>query len=189
MSSTEPLALGFDLETTGLTLHPHASLAKQPRIIEFGGALLSLRTGEVVEELSLLMYPGEPVSAEITSITGITNDMLRDQPAFPQALGRLREFFCRAEAMFAHNLPFDRDVLRYEVERYSVLAAGHDFPWPAREFCTMNFYTPQWGRPPRLVEIYAAIVGKEYPQTHRALDDVRAMIEVVQKDGLWEVML
>lgn len=186
MNATDPCLLAFDTETTGLTLHPNAARHKQPRIIEFGAMIVSLRSGEVLAEVSELINPGEPVSEEITKITGITNEQLKGKPTFRAVLPRLREAFARCTAMVAHNLPFDRDIMRYELLRHDIDPTT--WPWPRGEYCTMNLYTPDWGRPPRLVEIYQRTMGKEYPQTHRALDDVRAMVEVIQADRLWEVM-
>lgn len=181
--------LAFDTETTGLTLHPDADARKQPKVIEFGAMIVSLQSGQVLREISLLINPGEDITPEITKITGITNEQLATAPSFRDVVGQIREAFAQCVAMVAHNLPFDRDIIRYEVDRWSLASrAADDWPWPAGAFCTMNLYTPLWGRPPRLIEIYQAVMGKEYPQTHRALDDVRAMVEVIQKDKLWEVM-
>lgn len=186
--SADPLLLAFDTETTGLTLHPQAAIEKQPKLIEFGGMLLSLRTGEVVDQLSTLVYPGEQISEEINKITEITNAQLGEALSFAELLPRIREFFAQAVSIVAHNFPFDRDIMLYELQRHRTMPLAQDFPWPGAAFCTMNMYTPQWGRPPRLIEIYKTVMGKDYPQTHRALDDVRAMVEVIQKDRLWEVM-
>lgn len=182
-----PELLVWDTETTGLTLHPDAPLAKQPRIIEFGAIVLSLKDGSVVEEHSLLINPQEPISEEITKITNITDAMVADQPTFQQRLPQLRHLFARATSHVCHNTPFDRAVLSAELARYPHLEGTADWPWP-KEFCTMNLYTPHWGRPPRLIEVYAAIMGKPYEQTHRGLDDVKAMVEIIQKERLWEIM-
>lgn len=176
--------LVWDTETTGLTLHPAAALAKQPRIIEFGAVLLCGVTGAVLGEFSQLIHPGEPVSAEITKITGITNDALAGQPTLAAYLPELRRAFGGARAMVAHNLEFDRNVLGYELQRLGV----DDFPWPSGAHCTMALYTPDWGRNPKLSELYLALLGRPLAQTHRALDDVKAMVEFIQAEQLWELM-
>lgn len=169
------LILVFDTETTGLPLHPDAPLEKQPKIIELGAALLD-RSGAVVDTFQQLLNPGEPITDEITKITGITNDQLTGQPTFAAVLPRLREFFGRAFAVFAHNLPFDRTMLRLDLRR----AGCEDFPWPAAEYCTVGLHRNIWGRNPKLVELYEHAMGRPLPQTHRALDDVMALVEVVQ---------
>lgn len=164
----------FDTETTGLTLHPDAPINKQPKIIELGAALLD-SDGRVVETLSQLVHPGEEVTAEITKITGITNEMLVGQPTFAEALPALRAFFGKAFAVFAHNLPFDKSLMMFDLQRVGC----EDFPWPQQEYCTVGLHKEQWGRNPRLIELYEATLGRALPQTHRALDDVLALVEVV----------
>lgn len=175
--------LVFDTETTGLTLHPDAPLSKQPKIIELGAALLD-RHGSIVDTYNQLIHPQESLSAEITRITGITDEQLVGAPMFAEALPGLRSFFARAHSVFAHNLPFDRAMLRNEALRCD---AWETFPWPRQEFCTVGLHRDAWGRNPKLTELYAETLGKPLPQTHRALDDVLALVEVVLALGLHEM--
>lgn len=171
----------FDWETTGLTNHPSAST--QPKPIEFGGVLLDA-SGVEVESLGALVHPGEPITEEITKITGITNQMLDGQPTFAEFLPQLRAFFSKAEVMIAHNLPFDRQILLSALERNGVA----DFPWPKRSFCTVQLYAEEFGYGPRLIQLYEAKLGKPLAQTHRATDDCRALAEVFVSERLWEVL-
>jgi DNA polymerase III epsilon subunit-like protein len=182
--NAEPLIVVFDTETTGLTLHPDAPLAKQPKIIELGAALVD-RRGQVVETLSQLVHPGEEVSAEITKITGITNADLVGAPRFGACLPQLRHIFGQARAVFAHNLPFDKALLHYDLARCGAV----EFPWPAAQFCTVGLHRGAWGRNPKLIELYEHTLGRPLPQTHRALDDVLALVEVVVALGLHELAL
>jgi DNA polymerase-3 subunit epsilon len=172
----------YDTETTGLTLHPDAPLNKQPRMIEFGAALLNAR-GEIEATESIIIDPREPLSPEITKITGLTDDDLRGQPTFPEALPRIRSIFARASTVMAHNLPFDKAILWGELARTEF----RDFPWPEQELCTVGLYREAWGRNPKLTELYASVKGQPLAQTHRALDDVLALVEVIQAEGLHEL--
>lgn len=174
----------IDWETTGLTLHPDAVLSKQPRAVEFGGIVLSSETGEVVRELSQLIHPGMDVSAEITKITGITNEALVGQPSFEQFLPTLREFFAGCTGLMAHNLPFDKSILTFELKRLGV----EDFPWPERELCTVGVYKDLWGKRPRLQDLYPEVTGKPFEQKHRALDDTAHLVEIIQKDEIWRLI-
>lgn len=179
--------LVYDTETTGLTLHPDAAPEKQPRMIEFGGILLDTTTGDEVEELGMLVHPGELITAEITKITGITNDALVGAPRFRAVLPQLRDFFAKADTVVAHNLPFDRAIVRGELRRLD-LDFGEAFPWPRRELCTVGVYKESWGRNPKMTELYEKVLGRPLMQTHRAVDDVRALVEIIRAERLWELL-
>ena len=182
----KPLALLiFDTETTGLTLHPDAPLVLQPKMIEFGAVWLDAKTGNVTREFSHLINPREPITAEITKITGITDEAVAGAPTFDDLLPVLREAFGGSLSMCAHNLPFDRAVVRGELTRRGI----EDFPWPARELCTVGLYREQWGFMPKLTKLYELVMGRPLVQKHRALDDVLAMVEIIQREKLWELML
>lgn len=174
----------LDWETTGLTLHPDAALGKQPLPIEFGGVKMDPSTGEIVDELSQLINPGCEISAEITKITGITNEQLVGQPTFEEFLPTLRAFFTGSTCVVAHNLPFDKAITMHALARLRVT----DFPWPEKELCTVGVYKETWGRNPRLLELYADVMGRPLAQTHRALDDVKALAEIFQKEELWQLI-
>jgi DNA polymerase III subunit epsilon len=174
------LLLVFDTETTGLPLHPNAPLIKQPKIIEFGGILLL--NGEEVEEISFLVDPQESLSEEIIKITGITDDDLRGQLPFSARVEELKKLFERCAGCAAHNLPFDKTMMVNDLRR---CGQETNFPWPGREMCTVGIYKEQWGRNPKLTELYANIMGKPLAQTHRALGDVRALVEIIQEEELW----
>lgn len=175
----------FDTETTGLPLHAKAPLSKQPRIIELGAVLLSRETGEIVSEYNQLINPGMEVSAEITKITGITNDQLVGQPTFHDVFPFLFSFFKDADTVFCHNTTFDKRLLLMEVMRCGPLVPA--FPWPEREFCTVELYQKQWGRRPKLLELYEKVLGKPLNQTHRAVEDCRALVEIIQAEELYKL--
>ncbi len=175
----------YDTETTGLVKHPAAPLAKQPRMIEFGAAALSLKDGKVMKTLKTFVHPGEDVTDEITKITSITNDDLKDAPDFNRAWClNIFPFLKQSTLLLAHNEPFDHAIIDYELKRDGTLKA---FKWP-QTFCTISLYRERWGRDMKLTELYASIMGKELDQKHRALSDVEALVEIVQKEKLWEAL-
>jgi len=176
------MMLVFDLETTGLPYHPLAKLKDQPRIIEYGGVLLN-RRGEVTMEDSILINPEISLPLEIVKITGLTDTDLAEALLFEAALPRIKTQFKDANVMVSHNLPFDKGILKYGLARCNI----SDFPWPQRELCTVQQYAPLWGRNPRLVELYEQVIGKPLKQTHRALDDVRALVEIIIKEQLFKI--
>jgi len=170
----------FDTETTGLTLHPDAPLSKQPKIIEFGAVILE--QGEIVETASILINPQESLTPEITKITGLTDEDLKNEKPFADNYQYLCELFGSCGHVMAHNLPFDRAMILNEVAR---IPSAIGFPWPERETCTVGLYKEQWGYNPNLRKLYEDVMGKPLAQTHRALDDVKALVEIIQEEELW----
>lgn len=166
-----------DFETTGLTKPSVSGLDKQPHIIEVGIAVYE--EGVLVHEYSRLVKPPFPISEEITKITGITNEMLEGQPPFSEIIGDIADAFDGCDAFVAHNAPFDRACLEYEIQRL-----GCFFAWPPLTICSAQEFTHEFGFRPKLVQLYALKMGKPLEQTHRALDDVKAMAEVLLKEGL-----
>lgn len=173
----------FDTETTGLPFHAEAKDDVQPRIIEFGGVLWDVRRDEIIDELELLVNPGQPLEAIITKITGLTDDDLKDAPRFPDVEPRLRSFFARAEGVVAHNLPFDRTLMFMELLRMGIPPSA--WVWPKRELCTVQEHAEAWGRRPKLLELYEHYTGNPLAQKHRALDDVKALLDVVRASGVF----
>ena len=178
------MILAFDTETTGLTLHPDAPANLQPKIIEFGAALLDPSTGAVVDTLNILIDPGEQLDAIITKITGISNEDLAGGPDFAKAAPSMRAFFDRATVVVAHNLAFDRARWFNEWGR----CCTGEVPWPAAECCTIGLFRSEWGRDMKLLELHEDVLGVPLEQTHRALDDVMALVRILQADGNYKLL-
>ena len=124
----------FDLETTGLPKAEGSDLDMQPKIIEFGAIKLTEELIEV-DRLEFFCNPKHMLDPKITKITGITDDMLKDQKPFIAHLEKLNEFFLGTKRMFAHNLGFDRKILKFELERLDKVTS---FPWPYEHTCTVE---------------------------------------------------
>jgi DNA polymerase III epsilon subunit-like protein len=177
------MILVFDTETTGLNFHPDAPLAKQPQMIEFGAMLLSRKDGSIVEEFNTLINPGVPLPAIITKITGLTDADLASAPTFQEVAIEIFGLFQKSTCMVAHNLPFDQAILRGELARMSAI----NWPWPDASLCTVGLYREVFGYNPKMTELYEQVMKKPLAQTHRALDDVRALVEIIQKDLVWKL--
>ena len=97
----------FDLETTG---------AKAPpcRITEIGA--YRVKDGAIVEEFHSLVNPEAPIPPFITSLTGISDEMVRDAPLFCDVAGRFLEFIGDS-VLVAHNAHFDMGFLNHEIGR------------------------------------------------------------------------
>lgn len=171
--------LVFDTETTGLPLPRVADLNKQPKIIEF--AVSKVVDGVFVSKHSWLIDPKEPLSAEINKITGLFDADLAGKPTFAEVLPEIIDVFQGVDELIAHNLPFDQSLLEFELRRVSCT----DFPWPKGKVCTVQEYRHRFGRYVKLTELYESIMGEPLEQTHRAMDDVDALVELLIKDGFF----
>lgn len=175
----------FDTETTGIPKHPNAKDEIQPRVIEFG-AILANENGEIIDEMSLLLKPiddkGEQLLLEdkITEITGLTDEDLAEAPLFEEKVDDLARFISRADALIAHNLPFDKTMMGLEIDRAKVI----DFPWPEIEICTVQEHADEWGYRPKLTELYEFYTGEKLAQSHRAIEDVKALAIVCGHAGV-----
>ncbi len=91
----------FDTETTGLSAAEH-------ELIEIAG--VKMCGGAIIDSFSQLIHPKQMISAKITEITGITNDMVRDEPSVAEVLPRFQAF-CKDAILVAHNAEFDLSFL------------------------------------------------------------------------------
>ena len=169
--------LVYDTETTGLLKPEVDDLSKQPKIIEF--ALCELdRSYNAVAKHSWLINPGELITEEITKITGLTNDDLKDKPSFIEVLPEIAAVFRRGDRVVAHNNPFDHGMLVNELKR---LGLDHKFPYPMEWVCTVQLAQELiYGRRAKMTELYETATGHPLAQTHRALDDVMALVEILR---------
>jgi DNA polymerase-3 subunit epsilon len=102
-----PAVAFIDLETTG-------SVPTGDRVTEIG--IVRVVDGEVADEWSTLVNPGCSIPEEIQALTGITNAMVRDAPAFADVR---REVFERLDGhlFVAHNARFDYGFMKNEFRR------------------------------------------------------------------------
>lgn len=177
-ASRKPMrTLVYDTETTGLLKPEVSDLDQQPKIIEFAVAEID-EAYNIVGEYSWLINPGEEITPTITKITGLTNDDLFDKPSFIEVLPEIEEAFMGIDRLMAHNLPFDMGMLTNELRR---LGRQYAFPYPPNQVCTVQLANEMiYGRRAKLTELYELTMGKPLAQTHRALDDVRALVEVIR---------
>ena len=99
-----------DFETTGLN-------ARRNRIIEIGA--VRIRNGQVIEEYSRFVNPGEPIPEEVSKLTGITDAMVATAGNAAEELPKLLSFIGNA-AFAAHNAKFDYSFLQNECRRLNI---------------------------------------------------------------------
>lgn len=169
----------IDNETTGLKEVSTVPSDQQPRIIEFAALQLDNKSLKEKGAFHFLIHPGKGISLsdDIVKITGITDAMLRGQPPFAGRYETIVNFFLGESMLVAHNLPFDRDVLALDLAR---IGRQYQFPWPPHHRCTAELTQDIKGKYLRQQDLYEHYMGKPANQTHRALDDVRQLAEIVR---------
>ena len=163
--------LCFDNETTGLIDNHTMKLTKQPEVIEFYGCLVDLSSGEILEEVEQLIKPSQPISAEITRITNINDEMVKDAPPFAQIQERIKTFIEGAPAVLAHNLSFDMEIVNLEFERLN-----QTIVWPGVRICTVEQTVHLKGFRLSLANLHEHLFNEAFPEAHRAKNDVVAMV-------------
>ena len=162
----------FDTETTGLLAPEANDLDAQPYITEIYCVKID-EEFNLVEEIETFIKPPIPISEEITRITGITDRDVANAPSFEQVYPRLAELFTGVTRLVGHNLPFDRGMLRVELQR---LEREFQFPWPYDQVCTVEASMPIEQRRLPLSKLHELAVGKPHAGAHRAKMDVFALV-------------
>ncbi len=96
-----------DVEATGAKLPPN-------RIIELGA--YRIRGREIVDKFLTLVNPEIPIPRFVMTLTGISNDMVKNAPLFADVAPQWLEFVEDA-VLIAHNAPFDTNFLNHEIAR------------------------------------------------------------------------
>lgn len=174
----------FDTETTGLLKAPNAPLRVQPKIIELSAISFSSEDPDIIiEELDLLIDPGEPLTDEIVGITGITQEMVNGKGSFAAHLSRIQNFWLGSKASIAHNITFDIDMLDLELRR---LGATKKFPWSPRQIDTVEETVQFQSKRLKLSDLHAFLFGESFADAHRAMNDVKAthrcLVELVRRN-------
>ncbi len=154
----------FDFETTGLD-------PQKDRIIEIGGLLVE--KGIAVDEFSSLIKPDIPLPETSTKITGITEDMLKDQPSIEEKLPEFLNFI-EGSILVAHNAEFDMGFLRNTCHRL-----GYQIQWPC--FCTLKLarnLLPDLES--KNLDTLAAHYGLTFESRHRSIGDCKVTSSVLQ---------
>lgn len=94
--------IAFDLETTGLN-------PQENEIIEIGA--LKVRNGKVTERFMEFIRPSAPLSSAITSLTGITDEMVADARPRCSVIADFLDF-CEEDILIGHNVIFDYSFMK-----------------------------------------------------------------------------
>ena len=153
----------FDIETTGLS--PNTE-----NITEIGAILV--KGEEVLDEFHTFADPEKPIPANITELTGITDDMVKGAPSQAQAIEAFKKFVGN-RIVIAHNAAsFDVNFIKVVGER-----TGIDFDCEYIDTLPLakNLLTD-------LKKHKLDIIAEHYNlgnfNHHRATDDARMLYEI-----------
>ena len=158
-------AVFVDLETTGAT-------ATHDRITEIG--IIEVNRGRLISEWSTLVNPGMNIPPMIQSLTGITNAMVADAPAFEDIQQDVLERLA-GKLFIAHNARFDYGFLKNEFRRCGVT-------FNARVLCTVKLSRKLYPEHARHnLDVLLERHQLDCEARHRALGDARVLWLLAQK--------
>lgn len=156
----------FDIETTGLS--------KEKEMITEIGAV-KVADGKIIDRFSTFVNPQRPISAEITKLTGITDDMVKDAPTIENVLPEFLKF-CEDTVLVAHNASFDTGFIRIAAERAGLGELHHTI---VDTLELARALLPELNK--HKLDIVCEHLGVTFNGHHRAVNDAEATAEVFIK--------
>ena len=120
----------FDVETTGLIPkcnksnkeNPFVELTLCPHILQLSWVIYDVENKCIIQTYNTYIRPttGTVISEFITNLTGITQDMC-EKKGIPiiDALEHMYRAYINCNCIIAHNLEFDRSMIRIELLRHA----------------------------------------------------------------------
>ena len=166
LNSTRPLIV-FDLETTGLDL-------VRDRIIQI--SYIKVLPGGKEQRENLLINPCKPIPQEVTELTGISNDDVKDAPSFKDVAQQLSEKMKDCDFAGYNSNHFDIPMLAEEF-----LRAGIDFDFSKCRLIDAQTIFHKMERR-NLAAAYKFYCGRKMEEdftAHRADEDTEATYRVL----------
>lgn len=154
----------LDFETNGMT--------PRDRAIEVG--VICVDGDRLGESFETLLDPGTPVSPFVERLTGISSRDLVGRPSFAEVWPGL-EALLAGRVLVAHNLPFDRRILRREVA-----LLGGDPLTGIHGLCTVRLSRRLFpSEESHCLDAVAERFGLGFGARHRALGDAEVTAKVL----------
>ena len=164
MKLQRPLVI-LDLETTGTWI-------EKDRIIEI--AMIRCNPDNTIKEYDQRVNPEMIIPQEVTQLTGITNDAVKQCPRFKDIAREVLEFIGDSDLGGFNVERFDLPLLERELTDI-----GINFKWRERKiYDAQKVYHLNEKRD--LTAAYFFYCGKELEDAHSALSDTRATLKVLE---------
>ncbi|WP_308261384.1 exonuclease domain-containing protein [Prevotella sp.] len=166
LNITRPIIV-FDLETTGLDL-------VRDRIIQI--SYIKVLPGSKEQRENLLINPCKPIPQEVTELTGISNDDVKDAPSFKDVAQQLSEKMKDCDFAGYNSNHFDIPMLAEEF-----LRAGIDFDFSKCRLIDAQTIFHKMERR-NLAAAYKFYCGRKMEEdftAHRADEDTEATYRVL----------
>lgn len=165
---SDPNTVILDVETTGIP-------SKDPNTEIVQLSIINVAARPV---LTMMLKPAQPMSAEVQSIHGITNEMVQDKPFFLQ-VAKIISKYLEGKHIIAYNADFDISLLLSLYDRYK-----EPRPVFAGASCAMDQYSAWVGEPSK--KNPGEFKWQKLPNlsgmpSHDALADCLSTLKVMQK--------
>lgn len=156
----------IDTETTGL--------GHDAKIVDL--AIADMQGNKLFESL---INPGEHIPEGATQVHGITDDMVKDAPAFEDVAMKIMEILYEHQPVLAYNAAYDMPIMDEHFRKagpvLESLADGIETD------CAMKTYASFRMRKPMKLSICAEECGISSAGAHRAMADVLMTVKLINK--------
>ena len=152
----------LDIETTGLSF-------RTEKITEFGA--IKIKNGEIIDTFECFVNPEKPIPQNVVEITHITDDMVSGAETIDKVLPKFLEFIGDS-VLVAHNANFDIGFIKYNAE---MLGLKLDNTYIDTLALAKELF-PDYKK--YKLGIIAENLGIKVDVAHRALDDVKTLVQV-----------
>ena len=155
----------IDIETTG-------GLIKRDKITEV--AIVIHDGNKIIDTYETLVNPERSIPEFISRMTGITNEMVQEAPRFFEVAREIVEI-TEGAVFVAHNARFDYSFIREEFKRLG-------YTYSRKQLCTVRLTKNVFPDLPKYgLDYLIRHFEIQVENRHRAMDDVKATVEVFER--------
>ena len=152
----------LDLETTGIS---HIT----EKITEIG--IIKIKNGKEIDTFETFVNPEKHIPEQVQEITHITDEMVANAPKIEEVLPKMIEFIGDS-VVVTHNTDFDVTWLKHNYEKYG-------YKWENTYIDTLRLAKAMYPEFTKYkLGIIAEKLGIKVEVAHRALDDVKTLVQV-----------